>query len=72
MEAVGVESADKLLLDRHFNDLENISRSVFLFHAICVTTTAHYSVIRKHHWQIDETLSKQRESMERFCNLTIR
>jgi hypothetical protein len=22
MEAVGVESADKLLIDRHFNDLE--------------------------------------------------
>ena len=41
MEAVGVESADKLLLDRHFNDLENISRSVFLFHAICVSTTAY-------------------------------
>jgi len=41
MEAVGVESADNLLIARHFNDLENIFSSVFLFHAICVTTTAH-------------------------------
>ena len=31
------------LIDRHFNELENIFSTVFLFHAICVTPTAHYS-----------------------------
>ena len=50
MEAVGVESAGKLLIDRYFNDLGNISSSVLLFQAICVTTTAHYPVIINHHW----------------------
>ena len=41
MEAVGVESAGKFLIDRHFNDLENNSSSVIHLHAIFVTTTAH-------------------------------
>ena len=43
MEAVGVESAGRFLKDRNFGDLENIFSSFFLFHAICVTPTAHYS-----------------------------
>jgi len=51
---------------------ESFSRAVFHFHAFSVPTFAHYSVIRKPHWQIDETLSRQRQSMERFRNLTIR
>ncbi len=51
---------------------ESFFRAVFHFPAFSVPTFAHYSVIRKPHWQIDETLSRQRQSMERFRNLTIR
>ena len=72
MEAVGVESAGKFLIDRHFNDLENNSSSVIHLHAIFVTTTAHYSDIRKRHWQIDESRLEHRHSMEKFRNLTRR
>ena len=41
MEPVGVESAGRFLKDRNFGDLEIIFSSFFLFHAICVTPTAH-------------------------------
>ena len=41
MEAVGVESVSKFLIDRHFKDLENNFSSVIHLHAIFVTTTAH-------------------------------
>jgi len=47
MEAVGVESGGKKLIVTTSNTWENIFGSVFLFHAICVTTTAHYSVFGK-------------------------
>jgi hypothetical protein len=33
-------------------------------------TFAHYSVVRKHHWQIDETTPEHEQSMENFCKST--